>query len=199
MALKGDRAAAACYGRIDVPDPGEPLVLATDGAGGGPRGALGWLCTDGQYGFRSYPHPQVVVGDSRAVNELRAVYEGLRHVTGTVRLLVDSNEAVMYLQRWRRGELVYPDGYTTLRPRATLVSLARLVSNRNDSLDVRLVTAGHVLNKTADSLARLAIRTPKNFAKDQARGLAAVYVARSLAEYRKSPAGAGSVSRSVRC
>jgi ribonuclease HI len=147
-----------------------PLVAATDASRSGPRIGWGYVVSDGRWGLRHirYAGRNPTGPAAVLVNELRAVFFLLSEIPQAtkVRLLLDNNDAVAYLGRWREGDRTMPRGYD-LRPRSrapapTLVLLADRVEQM-PNLIVHEVRAhrGHPLNEAAHSLSVIARRADR--------------------------------------
>lgn len=137
-----------------------PLMAATDASWKDGYGGMGFLTTDGRWGFGSWRvAPQDPAGPSKIlVTELRAVRLLLAAVPAdtAMTVLVDSRSALDLLRRWRRGETgALPAGCSA----PDLPPLARLLA-RAPGLRFEHVKAhsGHLLNEAADALASIGRR-----------------------------------------
>lgn len=183
------------HGRATSASPERKITIATDAAVDQTKVAMGYLTSHGHYGLSVHPYPDTLSGTARTdVAELRAVMFALNEVFDEesrppVRLLTDSRDALSYLTEWRQGGDRMPPGYdTALRSGgtpSTLVILSRKM-RRHQMITARLLKghAGHPLNETADSLAKLGLRTTRGWnGARQARGLASAWARRGHAEY----------------
>ncbi|KWW97773.1 hypothetical protein C3Y87_19890 [Carbonactinospora thermoautotrophica] len=93
-----------------------------------------------------------------------------------------------YLRAWRKGHLIYSNGYTLYRKSGwtpTLVTLSRKLASDPRQYKVEWVKghAGHPLNELADSMAKPALRTLDGyFSRGEAVDLARRYAHRALSE-----------------
>ncbi len=157
------------HGRVErwADRPGR-LVAATDASCSREADGYAYVVSDGRWGVRGRPARRRRLTDAVRVvcAELRAVALLLSRVEPDrpLEVVVDSREALTYLQRWRTGDRdVLPPGYDP-RPRpggrpATLTRLAARVAAQPD-LVFRHVKAhrGHPLNEAADALSTMARR-----------------------------------------
>lgn len=186
------RGAVASFGGVS------PVVAATDAAATREGVGFGYVTSDGHWGLCGRRRrvgdpdgPSVVL-----INELRAVEMCLTD-PGSSRppslLLVDSLDAIQWLEAWRGGDVSMPDGYDlrtrvqrssssadhARRSRPTLVRLAELMAGRRD-IRVEHVPAhrGHPLNEAADSLAKIGCRRigEKFDAGQRATGIAEAFL-----------------------
>ncbi|MEV5411024.1 RNase H family protein [Thermopolyspora sp. NPDC052614] len=164
-------------GRVAGFDTGGALFGASDAADDRRSGGLGFVTSDGRWGFKRWVKRSATPlldpsGPSRVlVGELRAVWlmlQAFGEDAERATLLLDSTGAIAYLRAWQSGDVSrLPPGYS-LRPRMkadapTLVMLARRVAEL-PSLRFEHVRGhrGHPLNEAADSLARIAARNPED-------------------------------------
>ncbi|MCP9209699.1 ribonuclease HI [Streptomyces cucumeris] len=168
------------------------IIVATDAAVADRHMAMAYVASDGRYGLSFHPYQGHISGTHRTdVAELRAIMFALERVfdgreSRPVRVLTDSRNALAYVTDWKAGEDRMPPGYDIgLRSRGlqpTLIALSRKVL-RHQMITVRLVRghAGHPLNETADSLAKLGLRTLRGWCgTTEARSLAHQWVTRGL-------------------
>lgn len=159
------------FGLVDGFTGKGPLVAATDAGYKSKAAGIAFVVSDGRWGLKHWvASPRLdPTGPARVlIMELRAV--ALLCEAPGVRLpdtvLIDSTNAISYLQSWQAGNVErLPLGYS-LRPRfgsthrtPTLVRLARLMV---DNPHIEIVHThghrGHPLNEAADSLASIARR-----------------------------------------
>lgn len=137
------------------------VVVATDAALDTTRVAGGYIASSGHYGCWAHPYPhQTGSIDRTTTAELRAVLWGLEAVlpdtpTQTIQVLTDSQSAVTLLKAWANGDLLWKPG--DHKP-----TWSRLQDIVKDTPRLRFEHqkghAGHPMNETADSLAKLAFR-----------------------------------------
>ncbi|KWX02270.1 hypothetical protein TH66_11055 [Carbonactinospora thermoautotrophica] len=171
-----------------------PIVVATDAATQNGRVGYAFVTTAGRFGLGAFPHPERIVGPAQTlVAELRTVNVAIESDGNhPFIILCDSQDAVEYLRAWRRGNLIYPDGYTLYRKNGrtpTLVKLSRKLASNPRRYKVEWVKghAGHPLNEVADSMAKLALRTLNGyFSWEEAIGLARRYAHRTLSEVARA-------------
>lgn len=177
-----------------VPAQRGPVVLATDGATGPKRISGGFLATSGHYGVRAHPYPADLSGPSRStIAELRAILWGLEEVTrqhtGPITILTDSTVAIQYLTKWAKGGTELPEGYRTWRysgNSSALEQLQALVANTAGlTFEHEKGHAGHTLNETADSLAKLGLRCSRGLVpKENVPEIAELWARRALENFK---------------
>lgn len=156
-------------GRIHVPGSTR-LIVATDASWKHNRGGFGYVTRNGYWGLAARlmagPQPLNPIsnhGTGALVLELRAVGMVVDDFPGrAVRLLIDSRNAISYLQSWQAGDVErMPRGYS-LRPRIqgdgkpTLLRIAESIAGRDDLRFVHVTGHnGHPMNEVADSLASI--------------------------------------------
>jgi ribonuclease HI len=176
------------------------VEVATDAAIQNQAVGSGYIATSGHYGLAGHPQPGHIIGDDPIlVGELRAIWRAVsrtRSMTGISRItvLTDCQDAVSYLQRWRQGRFEYPRGYSIFRisgNKPSLQELAEYVRREQDLVRFRWLRGhtGHPLNETADSLAKLGLRTVRHaYDKSEVRRLAPLWAQRTLKDYRRTGA-----------
>lgn len=144
-----------------------PHLVATDGSAWYDKRTKrwhtgwAWITTEGLYEVGSAPVPHDQVGPSAAVvTELRAVWHAVRRRVPerTAVVVLDSSDALHYLDAWARGFVPMPTGYVgsgTGRP--MLHRLAAFVAVHHPLIAWSHVKGhnGHHLNEAADSLAKI--------------------------------------------
>ncbi|MEU6331464.1 RNase H family protein [Streptomyces sp. NPDC047049] len=174
------------------------LVLATDASIGDGHVSAGYIATSGHAGLHAHRYPQYLAdaGARTAVGELRAVDLGLRAVLAAhpgrpVEVRVDSMDALRFLQDWHSGGCEMPAGYNTAARAQggapTLVKLCRRVQEADHLLSFghEKAHAGHPLNETADSLAKLGLRTLRGILpRTELPRLVTLWAERALADFR---------------
>ncbi|OEV13809.1 hypothetical protein [Streptomyces nanshensis] len=173
-----------------------PIVLATDAAVDRTRVSSGYLATTGNAGLRAHVYPAYRADAGRTeVGELRAVDLGLRAVLHAapgepIEVRVDNLTALKFLQRWQNGDTSLPPGYdASLRSGGESPALVKLQRRCRDTPGLTFVHEkaheGHILNETADSLAKLGLRCLRG-GVDRAdlEGLATLYAKRALTAFR---------------
>jgi ribonuclease HI len=175
--------------RVDLPDrvDSRPLYAATDASVKDKAVGLGYVITDGRFGMKYQEigrridptGPSVVT-----VSELRAVALLLNalHDSAPLTVLVDSLSAVRLLSAWQDGKTgQMPAGYS-LRNRInaaqpTLVRLAeRVVAARHIRFLHVKGHGRHLLNETADSLAKMARQQRPNNAANRAQDFVQIFL-----------------------
>jgi ribonuclease HI len=185
-------------GLVAAPATSHPIFYTDGSVSGGRSGALaaltgwGFLSTDGSYGCGRYPQFTPRAGlDTPLVTELRAVWHAVGHRldAGPVTVVLDSQAAIRYLNRWAAGSTKLPSGYTGSRVReATLRRLQTVVSGHPGRLTVQHAKghAGDVLNEGADTLAQLGMRWARdNVPDDEVTRRAAGVAEGFLADWRR--------------
>ncbi|MFJ8677310.1 RNase H family protein [Streptomyces sp. NPDC093589] len=177
-----------------------PLLLATDASIADGHVSAGYIATSGHAGLHAHRYPRYLAdaGARTAVGELRAVDLGLRavlaeHPGRPVEVLVDSMAALRFLQNWHSGGCTMPAGYSTATrsqgAAPTLVKLCRRVQEAGHLLSFghEKAHAGHPLNETADSLAKLGLRTLRGAVpRTELPRLVTLWAERALADFRSA-------------
>ncbi len=146
------------HGRVEIPAPAR-VVIATDAAVHGKWNGSGYLATSGHYGAH---RQQIVAGrwgpHDVIVSELQVVRGALRRVSldNPIEILCDSSSAIRYLVAWQQGSLELPPGYQG----DALGKLAVFLHSHASDITITKVKghSGHLLNETADSIAKLMVR-----------------------------------------
>lgn len=182
------------FGSIAGHGPADLVTVASDAAVNPARGlcGIGFLSDDGKFGVLLRPLDERDGHDVVTVGELRAISYALERVGDAprVRVLTDSRHAVRFLQGWREGGDVYPEGYgtqTRMGAAPRLVALRERVMRRAGRLDFAWVPGheGHPLNEFADSAAKLAVRVGSREAqRSDAARLPPLWAATRLADWR---------------
>jgi ribonuclease HI len=155
-------------GTVPVPRPGQ-LVVATDGSHFRRWHGWGFVSTAGAWGCAADRFRGAAAGPyarpASLYAELRGAAMAAGQVHGPAVVLTDSLDAIAVLNQWRAGRTGYmPTGYG-MRPdtddgqywQATLKDLAAAVAKRPDFTYQHVPGhTGHLLNETADALAKMA-------------------------------------------
>lgn len=176
-----------------------PVVLATDAAVGG-REWVGtaYVSTTGHVGVRAHLYPEHLVQScSRVVvAELRAINQGLTDVLREaggrpVEVRTDSVQALSFLHAWQRGGVRMPEGYDlSARSGGVRPGLERLQMLVEFTPGLTFVHekghAGHPLNETADSLAKMGLRCVRGYVSAElVEPLMLRWAEGGLAEFRR--------------
>ncbi|GAB2460282.1 hypothetical protein [Streptomyces incanus] len=147
------------------------VVLATDTYVYRKHASISFLATTGHTGLRAHLYPEHLACPRTRVtfSELCPFQWELKNVLATrpgnpVEVRVDSLDAHRYLRAWQNGGTRMPEGYETgLRSRGRTPSLVQLQMCVEYAPNLTFVHEkahiGNALNKAADSLAKLGLRT----------------------------------------